>query len=38
MTQNLTVYNPLLHILSNINRTESNEEDSFNMYLNFGSF
>jgi hypothetical protein len=35
MTQNVTVYNPFSSIFSNTYRTESYEQDSFNMCLNF---
>jgi hypothetical protein len=34
------IYNSFssVHIFSNINRTESNEKDSFNISLNFSTF
>jgi hypothetical protein len=39
MTQKETVYAAyLVHILSNINRSESCKQDSFIMCLNFGCF
>jgi hypothetical protein len=40
MTQNVTVYNPFSSYFQQytVNRTETNEEDSFNMCLNFSSF
>jgi hypothetical protein len=38
MTQNVTVYTHSVHIFSNIDRTESYEQDSFNICLNFSSF
>jgi hypothetical protein len=37
MTQNVTVYHSV-HIFTNTNRTESNEQDSFNMCLNLVHF
>jgi hypothetical protein len=40
MTQNVTVYNPFSSYFQQytVNRTEANEEDKFNMYLNFSLF
>jgi hypothetical protein len=40
MTQNEPVYNPFSSYFQHytVNRTESNEKDSFNMRLNFSSF
>jgi hypothetical protein len=36
--KNIAVYNPFSSYFSNINRTESYEQNSFNMYINFGLF
>jgi hypothetical protein len=37
-TQNVQVYSPFSSYYININRTESNAQDSFNICFNFSSF